>query len=333
MIPFFQTKLERMILSDVGAEHAVSLCTPMAGGYAGLTWGFDVTGPDGSSQSFVLKMSPTGVPRHGSTDIFRQAKLLQSLNKAGQPVPSIRWASGEDRLLGAPFIVMERLIGRSLVVWEPHPQFLADPEGVPSLWLQTASALGVLHGLDWKEALPDWELPVTLNSELDRWAGLLRHAHDADWIAHAHSLLDLLKRTSPQAPPIGVVHGDAQPSNALFDQGRLVGLIDWDLAGIGPLGIDVGWLLMIADTNAWTEDWKPIRGPSRGALIESYRQAGGPVDRDFGWYQAFAHFRISAITGLNLKLHRTGRRVDPAWERFASSIPRLLERGPGLIDV
>ena len=65
--------------------------------------------------------------------------------------------------------------------------------------------------------------------------------------------------------------------------------------------------------------------------MAAYAQAGGPALAHLGWYQAFAHFRFAAIAGLNLKLHRSGRRVDGIWERFAISVPRLLSAGSKIL--
>jgi aminoglycoside phosphotransferase len=42
--------------------------------------------------------------------------------------------------------------------------------------------------------------------------------------------------------PIGFVHGDLWQGNTLWDGDRLVGLIDWDCAGVGPGGVDLGSL-------------------------------------------------------------------------------------------
>jgi aminoglycoside phosphotransferase (APT) family kinase protein len=36
------------------------------------------------------------------------------------------------------------------------------------------------------------------------------------------------------------VHGDLWPGNTMWSDGALTGLIDWDCAGAGPPGIDLG---------------------------------------------------------------------------------------------
>ena len=48
-----------------------------------------------------------------------------------------------------------------------------------------------------------------------------------------------------------------------------------------------------------------------------------PVD-DLAWCRALASFRFAAMTLYNLRLHRTGRRIDATWEQFGQSLPELL---------
>jgi aminoglycoside phosphotransferase (APT) family kinase protein len=91
--------------------------------------------------------------------------------------------------------------------------------------------------------------------------------------------------------------------------------------------LDVGWLLMMSDSRAWDPAWQPVAGLSREELIDVYREAGGPALSDIDWYQALASYRLGAIACLNVKLHRTGKRTDTLWERFAPSISTLFARG------
>lgn len=65
----------------------------------------------------------------------------------------------------------------------------------------------------------------------------VRRVHDASAVLE-------LPRTGwrrPAVEPVEVVlHGDVAPYNAVFSQGRLVGLIDWDHARPGPRLLDLG---------------------------------------------------------------------------------------------
>jgi len=321
-------RLGRLIETECGAgSRAVNLGT-MEDGHAGLTFGFDVINAAGQPlDSYILKLAPAGVARRGNTDVYRQAPLLRRLRAAGMPVPAVPWASQDEDVLGTPFIVMERLPGRVFLIWAPHSSFSRDKTQLREVWLQAARMLAPLHRIDWQTALPDWETPRPLKQELENWTPLLRHAQDPKWLAAGTELHSLLAAHVPDEHPIGVVHGDFQPGTILYVGGRAEGLIDWELASIGSQGLDVGWLLMMSDSQAWEANWRPVAPVSREDLIDAYRQAGGPALFNIDWYQALAHYRGGAIACLNVKLHRTGKRTDDLWERFAPSISTLFARG------
>jgi aminoglycoside phosphotransferase (APT) family kinase protein len=326
-----RTSLERLIGRTVGGR--VANFHVMEDGHAGLTFSFDVVGAEGRFEGgYVLKVAPRGVKRRGNTDVHRQAPLLRALKRCGLPVPDVPWASASEDDLGAPFIVMDRLPGRVFVIWEPHASFSRDERVVKDIWLQSAALLARIHRVDWKSALGDWEAPQSLSSELERWPDVLRHAQDPAWLSAGEALGNLLRKTMPEGGPVGVVHGDFQPGNILFHESRATAVIDWELASIGAQGLDVGWLLMMSDPLAWHEDWRPVAPVTAHDLVEAYREAGGTSTADLGWHQALAHFRLGAIGCLNVKLHRSGKRIDSLWERFAPSITPLFGRGLALAE-
>jgi aminoglycoside phosphotransferase (APT) family kinase protein len=60
-------------------------------------------------------------------------------------------------------------------------------------------------------------------------------------------LLDRARRMLIDVPrrhdePLGFVHGDLWQGNTLWDGDRYTGAVDWDFAGFGPAGIDLGSL-------------------------------------------------------------------------------------------
>jgi aminoglycoside phosphotransferase (APT) family kinase protein len=322
-----------MIARECGAGARVENFAAMEDGHAGLTFGFDVLGPDQRALGgYVLKLAPGNVARRGNTDVYRQAPLLRALEIAGLPVPSVPWASPDEAWLGSPFLIMERLPGRVFVVWEPHPSFPTSDEALKAIWLEAARLLARLHRIDWRIVMPDWETATPLSHEFARWPPVLRHAQDPDWRAAGDALGARLAACTPDDICVGVVHGDFQPGNILYLDGRARGLIDWELASIGSQALDVGWLLMMSDAKAWAADWRPAAPIGANEIVAAYRQAGGPAWRHLEWHQGLAHYRLGAIACLNVKLHRTGKRVDPLWERFAPSIPHLFGRGLELAE-
>ena len=69
--------------------------------------------------------------------------------------------------------------------------------------------------------------------KLDYWKPLLNHAPDPEWFAAGSGLNSLLAASLPDGQPFGVVHGDFQPGNIPYVDGRAETLIDWELTSIG----------------------------------------------------------------------------------------------------
>jgi len=301
----------------------------MEDGHAGLTFGFSVRDAEGAGREFVVKLAPPGVRRSGNTDVYRQAPLLAALTRAGLPVTPVLFAAADEAELGTPYIVMPRLPGRTFVVWEPHAVFAGAD--VAALWRQTATALAGIHAFDRQAHLADWEAPRPLAGELGRWDRILRQAPEEEWIDLGARLGAALAASVPAEGPIGVVHGDYQPGNVLFDAGRLVAVLDWELASIGDQRIDLGWLSMMSDGQSWAADWQPVAPLAPAELVAIYEAARGKAAGDTRWFHAFANYRLASIGCLNVKLHRKGQRPDPLWDRFAGSIPTLFRRGLDLL--
>lgn len=328
------SELARFAGDHWGPQAMVEEVGVMQGGHAGLTFGFQVTGAGlAQDRSFILKLAPRGVRRSGNTDVFRQAPLLRALRAAGLPVPGVPYADAGEAWFGTPFVMMERLAGQTFFVWEPDAaHFDLSAPAVESLWLQAIDALALLHRFDWRSHLADWEPPRTLRDEVLRWTPILEKSPDPQWAAQGRAVRDRLLATLPVDAPFGLVHGDFQPGNVLYAQGRLTGVIDWELAGIGSRRIDAGWLMMFADARSWVTSWRPLCPLTPEAIAGRYAARMREDGADLVWYQAFAGYRLGAITCMNVYLHRSGRRPDDTWERFAAAVPHMFGRAARLLD-
>ena len=109
-------------------------------------------------------------------------------------------------------------------------------------------------------------------------------------------------------------------------------MIDWELCGIGATLNDVGWVATFSDPAAWATGGAvtPVLIPA-DELVELYARAWGEPLPDVAWFRALAAYKFSIITGLNLGLHRRGKRHDPLWEVTGRSIVPLLERARALL--
>lgn len=295
-------------------------------GHAGLTFLFDIVAPGRNKAGYVLKKAPSGVRRSGNTDIYRQAPLLRALYKDKLPVPDMPWAGEDERWFGAPYIIMQRLPGRTYQYWDPHPSFPKTAEFAVSTWRMAAKALPDIHKFDWRNKLPDWQAPESLREQVERWRPIYQKSPESAWIASAEKVEALLLKHLPIVDdnPIGLVHGDYQPGNLLYYEGQVSGVIDWDLSAIGGQLLDIGWLMMMSEGAVWRA-LGPIPTLDAREIRQIYEFGMGRSYSAIPWFQAYAGFRMGSIACLNVRLHRKGQRHDPVWETAALGVPELFD--------
>ena len=321
--------LIRFIEDEIGATATLGNLQE-SDGHAGLTFLFDIQDGAGPNKAYVIKVPPRGVRLRGNTDVYRQAPLLRALHSAGMPVPDVPWAFEHNDWFELPFIIMERLPGDVFFAWDPPASFGRSKAASEPMWEQCVRALPPLHQFDWRTQLTGWEGPESVETQIRRWERIYAQALDPTWITAAEACEQALLDSLPDGEPVGLFHGDFQPGNMLYRAGRLTGIIDWELAGIGAHLLDVGWLMMSADESNWPESWRPIHPLNPVQIRQIYESEMGQRFDVIPWYQALAGYRLGCIACLNVKLHRKGQRRDPVWEKIALSVLPMFEHARSL---
>jgi aminoglycoside phosphotransferase (APT) family kinase protein len=54
-----------------------------------------------------------------------------------------------------------------------------------------------------------------------------------------------LRRNKPRPMPLSIVHGDFNPANFLYENGRVSALIDWENSRVGDPREDLGWMVLM----------------------------------------------------------------------------------------
>lgn len=304
-------------------------------GHGGSSLGFVVEGVDGERRgAFVIRFAPPGVRRNGNTDVLRQVPLLTKLMGSQIPVADVVWSSSNPGWFGTDVMIQELLAAKPLHMFDDAASIGGSPALIKDCLDRSIAALVALHDLDWRD-LADWDAPRSIAHEVATWRRLLPKMPSPLWSKLGAQLADRLVEADPGGHHVGLFHGDFQTNNVLFeDDGRLTAVIDWELAGIGATGLDIGWLAIMADPACWGPPLRDrLRVTARPAWVrETYeRHAGRRVDA-FDWYVALACFRYGVIAGYNVRLHESGRRVDEFNASMADSVEVLLRRGLDLLN-
>jgi aminoglycoside phosphotransferase (APT) family kinase protein len=322
------TKLVRAKTGDAGARAHSLESLP---GHAGFSYSFilerstDSATPAGK---FVVRIAPPGVKISGPADIVRQARVMASLADTPVAVPPIIWYGDEPEFFDRPYFVGGFVEGFKLGESQLP---LAHRKRLARAGIATMAAL---HNVAWEPRRDAWGAPFALSDELKRLDYLLdRDTLDPAVVARGPELRERLRSSLPAGTRIGCVHGDFQWSNVLFDEERVVALIDWEISLVGATLLDLGWICFFSDPQSWVGT--DVRGSLLNAdeIVDAYAEAAGfPVSiPEVRWFRAFAGYRFGVITCFNLMLHRRGKRPDPLWEETALSAPRMFERGLELL--
>lgn len=323
-------RLEHWARHHVAPAARISGLAPMPGN-AGLSFGFDVLGPDDTTlSSLVVRFAPPGVARRGNTDVLRQVPLLGALSDADIPVAALVWSTDDATWFGTDALVQRRLTAGPLHMTDPAAG-VQPPDGRTGPYLQRAMhALAGVHALDWRERLSSWEEPQRVAQQVAFWRRLLTKMPEDAWGDLGETLADQLLDSDPGDHRVGIFHGDYHTNNVLFDRenGSVAAIIDWEISGIGPVGLDVGWISMMTDTACWTSERSSemavVADPAQ--IRAWYEEATGETLAHFDWYRAFAYFRYGVIAGFNMRLSLSGRRPDPQNEIMGRSVPVLFRR-------
>jgi aminoglycoside phosphotransferase (APT) family kinase protein len=145
--------------------------------------------------------------------------------------------------------------GTSMIPLDPDPERLRA--------LGAVAALISSIELTPAPALPVRSRPI----EAEDFAGLRREQGAPDLLRAAEVAVAAAR---PADGRLGLVHGDLWYGNTLWDDGRLTAVLDWDCAGVGPAGIDLGSLRCDA---AWCHGVESAEHILRGWEAEAGRPA------------------------------------------------------------
>lgn len=301
-------------------------------GHSGYSFGFTLA-HDGTQERLVVRLPPPGSKQRGSSDVLRQSQVMAAMGAAGVPVPQVRHQGDGERWFGTPYYVVTWVTGRSTSLYREGITHTEDGAGLEPVFVSAMEALAAIHAVDWRLLLPDWSTPATLGSEIAKWQPTLRKSSNQRWIEDGVELARILDDTKPSDPPPGVFHGDYYSNNWLFDDTRITAVVDWEISGIGPAGIDYGWVAMFYDDEAWGPSrhrWEAWR-PTPEFLLENYARATGREPAHPDWYRALANYRLACITARAYELHVTGKHVDDAWDINGEAFPLLVAQARRLL--
>jgi len=198
------------------------------------------------SAGFAIRVEPTD-GLLAPYDIAAQYRLHEALARTDVPVPGPRWLERDPTVLGMPFYVMDRVMGRVPVQWRPDdPEIFPTPASVRRFGEQFVDVQAKIHLLDWRALdlgfLAAADDPVaSAQAQLLHWVDYYESSRRAE-IPVFREAIAWLRRNLPTSGRLVLCHGDYRIGNVMEAAGELVAVFDWELAHIGDPVEDVAYM-------------------------------------------------------------------------------------------
>ena len=213
----------------------------IAGGKSNLTYRVSC-----DAGEVVLRRPPLGHVLPTAHDMVREYRVQSALGTTSVPVPRTLYLGPADGVLGAPFYVMERVLGH--VCRNQLPSGYADTAAQRAAIGQALiRTLAELHVTDPATiGLADFGRPAGfMDRQLRRWSQQWQSSKVADLPA-LDALRDDLTATVPAQRAAAIVHGDYRLDNTVLHPtrpGEIVAVLDWEMSTLGDPLADLGALL------------------------------------------------------------------------------------------
>ena len=318
------SRLEAWMNERLGASAGATISgvdVPATNGLSSETVLFDAAWNDAGtarSEPLVARLAPepTAVPVFPVYDLERQFRVMQLVGELSSvPVPSVYWSEPDAGVLGTPFFVMERVDGQVPPDIMPYTfgSWLADASVDDQRRLQdaTVDVLARLHAIERAEERFGFLEVGTQGS------ALRRHVDDQwsyyEWVTADGLRSPLIERCfewlhahwPSEEAPTSLSWGDSRIGNILYRDFTPAAVLDWEMAGLGPPEIDIGWLISlhrffddIANDNGFPGMPTFLR---RDDVATTYEKITGHTPRDLDWFTMYAATRHGIIM---FRIHR-----------------------------
>ena len=286
-------------------------------------------------KKFVLRRPPFGVKARSAHDMGREYKVLSSLKPLFPLCPTPLHYCEDESIIGSPFFVMEHLDG--LILRQDASS--TDPDMFRVQATEMMRVLATLHRLDPNH--PEISIRGTPDGSVDRqirgWSERFRASRTED-VPDFETVMAWISDHRPPATATlpAVIHNDYKPDNIVFDPrdpGRIIGVLDWEMATLGDACMDLGNSLAYWVEKSDPPDKQIFRtmptdlpgAPTRREMLAIWEENTGHKIDNFSWYYLFGVFRLAVISQQIYFRFSKGQANDPRFSMMSHAV-KAMER-------
>lgn len=230
----------------------------LTGGYSRQMFRFDAHLVRNGSREvlpLILGKDPPSESAILHSDRQLEHDLLERLRQHTTiPVSESYLVESDPATFKSPAMIIQRMPGTSEVSALFHGDRTHEAEAIAT---QLCEYIAQLHLTDPELLNPDGQLndPRGVGVDVSSWERYMETTIDYYLRSYDDFAFDpvpvfrdaylYLKHTRPRPLPLRVVHGDFNPANFLYEDGRVTAIVDWENAHIGDPREDLGWLKLM----------------------------------------------------------------------------------------
>jgi aminoglycoside phosphotransferase (APT) family kinase protein len=311
-----------------GATNVPLHASLISGGRSNLTYSIG-----DATHEWVLRRPPLGHVLPTAHDMAREHTVLAALADSDVPVPRTLAFCADETVNDAPFYVMEKVDGMILRTPAELAALTADDARRCSEAL--IDVLVAIHAVDYRAAgLESFGHPDGyVERQVRRW-GEQWERSKANEIPAIEELARRLRAALPTSPPPTIVHGDYRLDNTMLapgDAGRIVAVLDWEMATLGDPLSDLGLFLVY-----WGRDQSTLAGDdpamsegagflSRADVAERYAKASGRDVSQLDFYEMLASYKLAIIlAGIHAR-YLMGKTVGEGFDHIGVMVETIAD--------
>ncbi|MCP4083892.1 MAG: phosphotransferase family protein [Actinomycetia bacterium] len=345
--------LQSYLSSQIGVPVVVTgVGRPEATGFSAETMIVSV-GAASLPERLVVQAAPQGPALFAHYDLSRTFRTQRVLGSYDVPVAPMRWLCLDESWIGAPFYVMDHVIGRVSPDRPPYHGggwlFDEPVEVRQEIWFSGIEAMAALHRVPVDDFvfLAEGDQTDAGAQRLDRWRTFGLELGDDRSVAVLDAL-DELGANRPDPGDLRVHWGDAKLGNMVFAGNQVAAILDWELCGLSVGEEDLAhWMAVdwFLSTGLGGPRLEGLPGPDE--TIARYEAVVGRAALGVDWWFAFALLRMGLIfqrAAVQARLRKGGSgplranliepRVDglvdgSIWARYRASAPTVRRGADG----
>lgn len=290
-------------------------------------------------QSWVLRRPPLSHVQPTAHDMKREFRVISALAATDVPVPGTVALCEDTTVNDAPFYIMEYVEG---FVPADSAEFARrfDEAQRRRTADQLIDILVHLHSVMPADVgLGDFGKPEGyLERQVRRFSEQLTRVKTRE-VPDFEELARRLAAALPTQSGSGIVHGDYRLDNCILDkEGRIVAVLDWEMATLGDPLADVGLLMMYwADPGAGGGLAAPGIASTavtalpgfltRQEVLARYSERSGRDLSNLDFYTVLAHFKLAVILENMHARFLAGGTVGSGFEIIGQNALLLASRG------